>query len=171
MAKAVNSTSPPHSIQVVTRRHVLVRRENIPGYMLMRSILNALQEDHQDILRSLTHNIPKSQLATQAAELTVREVKSSPSHPSYTRRTKQPCSTPPRFSSCNLHLMPTTPCRQTSRGTKPKKQVGPCCASSLRARRNIHVTSRKRARAMAELSALREHLAAIEVLREENHAI
>ena len=35
---------------------------------------------------SLTHNIPKSQLATQAAEFTTRDVKSGPSRPSYTIR-------------------------------------------------------------------------------------
>ena len=43
--------------------------------------------------------------------------------------------------------------------------------SVLRVERNIHVTSRKGARAMAELSALRERFAAIEVLHEESRAL
>jgi hypothetical protein len=47
---------PPRTfIQVVTRRHVLVRRENIPGYMLLRPILNAIYEDYQDKYDAVSH--------------------------------------------------------------------------------------------------------------------
>jgi len=47
---------PPRTfIQVVTRRHVLVRRQNIPGYMHLRSVSNALQEDYQDQYDAVSH--------------------------------------------------------------------------------------------------------------------
>jgi len=63
------------------------------------------------------------------------------------------------------------PRRPTSCGAKRKRQAGPCCAPSSRARRSIRVTSRRRARTTAELSALCERHTAIEVLREWNRAL
>jgi hypothetical protein len=124
----------------------------------------------RQIRHSLTDNIPKSQVATQAAELTAHKVKLSPAPLSYTMRTKQPHPTLPMFSACNPHSMLTTPCRKTSCGTKPKKQVGLCCALSLRARWNIY-TSRQGTRTTAELNILRKRFEAIKVLREEIHAL
>ena len=86
------------------------------------------------------------------------EVKSSPSPPSYTMRTKQPCLTMLRSCACNLHSMPTTLHRPTLRDTKQKRQAGPCCMLSER------VTLRRGTHAMAEPSVLRKHHIALEVI-------
>ena len=85
------------------------------------------------------------------------EVKSSPSPPSYTMRTKQPRPTTLRSCACNPHSMPTTLRRPTLRDTK--QMAGPCCVLSER------VTSRRGTRAMAEPSVLRERHIALEVIR------
>jgi len=85
------------------------------------------------------------------------EVKSSPSPPSYTMRTKQPRPTMLRSCACNPHSMPTTLRRPTLRDTK--QMAGPCCVLSER------VTSRRGTRAMAEPSVLRERHIALEVIR------
>jgi hypothetical protein len=124
----------------------------------------------RQIRRSLTYNIPKSQ-ATKAAELTAREVKSSPSPPSYTMRTKQPRPAAPRFSSCNPHLMPTTPCRQTSRHETEKASWSVLHAELMRHGEHTHHIKAGHARATAELGILHERLEAIEVHREENHSL
>ena len=115
---------------------------------------------------SLTYNIPKSQLATKVVELTAHEVKLSPSPPSYTMRTKQPCPTVPRFSSCNPHLMPTMPCRQTSQHETEKASWSMLRAKLTHHGEHTHHIKAGHAQAMAELSILHEHLEAIEVLGE-----
>jgi hypothetical protein len=85
--------------------------------------------------------------------------------------TKQPRPTEPRFSSCNPHLMPTTPCRQTSWHETEKASWSVLHVELTRHGEHTHHFKAGHAWATAELSILREHLEAIEVLREENHAL
>ena len=86
-------------------------------------------------------------------------------------RTKQPRPTAPRFSSRNPHLMPTTPCRQTSRHETEKASWSVLRAELTHHGEHTHHIKAGHARATAELSILRERLEAIEVIREENHAL
>jgi len=86
VVKAVNTTSPRTFI--VTPRHVL-RRENSPGYLLLRSALNSLQEDYQDKYDAVSHttfqnrsSLPKLQSSLRARSSRV------PQPPSYTMHTK-----------------------------------------------------------------------------------
>ena len=94
----------------------------------MHSTLNTPREGHadlQDKYDAFSHTTSQK-LATQAAELTVPEVKSSPPPP---RRTKQLRLSAPKLSLCNLHPVLPPSRRATSRDTKPKRQA----ASVLRA--------------------------------------
>lgn len=97
----------------------------------MRSTLSTLQEGHanlQDKYDAFSHTTSQK-LAIQAAELTAPEVKSSPSPPRRTRRTKQLRLSAPKLSLCNLHSVLPPSRRATSRDTNPKRQA----ASMLRA--------------------------------------
>ena len=163
MAKAVNSTSPRTFI--VTRRHIL-RRENSPGYLLLRSALNTLQEDYQDKYDTASHSTSQNRSSLPKLQSSLHARLSRVPHGRAARYacTKQPCPTPSRFSSCNPHLMPMA-AMERPHGARSRRSKS-CCASS-----GTYTSPRGRARAMAELSALRERFAAIEVLHEESRAL
>jgi hypothetical protein len=97
--------------------------------------LNALKEDHadlQDKYDALSHTTSQK-LANQAAELTAHERRVE----SLTTEVHEAHEAAASDSAKVLRLQSSLDAYDTKR----KKQAGPCCVLSLRARRDIHVTS------------------------------
>jgi hypothetical protein len=97
--------------------------------------------------------------------------KSNPPQPSFTERAKQLRPRAPKFFTYSPPSMPTTPRRRSLRDNEAEEASWSVLHAELmrQAEHTRHLEA-AHGRATAELSTLREHHTAIEVLREENRA-